>query len=481
MKLYFSNFILLTFFTGTICQISKSFLKFDPIQSLVFVDPTNLLRRSPFFFEILPFYIKNTSKASITEYFLPFSKCSLLTAENNSPDASIRDVNAIHLNIDFTNNLFDSITSFRPEYKNVGLLMHINSFFRKRFWVDAILPFSRLQTNMNLSEDVINTGQGLVSGAVSNVTEAFKQSSWNYGKIDGARCKGGLNDIDCKIGSTFETLNFSAYPFIGIIIPTGNKPTSEYVFEPIIGNTKHFAVRLGIINFYQPCPDECIQKSPTFYLDFDFFYSFKNTQNRILDLIDKDWSRYMIVYTSRQDALKAFDNAGNPAAGDKGQPGINSFTQKVIVSPGISFQSTFRMWFIKNCLKNEFGLSVYFKERERICLNCNNNFNSIALVGTAGSGTTTDARTINYNYVGTKTNNMEDDRINEGTYASLTNSDFNLDSASTPASLSLTLFYKIQYFYKEFRFNLATSYKFSVSSNVPPNLISIWGGLTYDF
>lgn len=188
----------------------------------------------------------------------------------------------------------------------------------------------------------------------------------------------------------------------------------------------------------------------------------------------------MIVYESPEAALIAFNHAGQPQNGDKGSPGINSFTQEVYVSPGFAFQSTGRLWFIKNCIKNEFGLSVYFRESEKLYLKCREKFGNIALVGTAGSGTTTDARTINYNYLGTTTGNSEDDKIMDGEYASLSTSEFNLDSGAAPCALSLTFFYKFQYLYKNYKFNLATSYKYS-RSNASPNLFAFWGGLTYEF
>ena len=478
---------------------SKSFLKFDPVQTSVFIDPTNLVCKSRFFIEFLPFYIQNTNKSEISEYFLPFN-CNLLTSEDNATNV-LKDVAAIHLNINHADNNFESVTNFCPKYQNVGFLIHINSFFKCRYWIDLILPISEVKNNMNLQETILNLGGDTTTTFVSDVTEAFKQSSWNYGKIDGTRSKKGLNDIDFKFG-THTSIQFfyekslsmtghssrvsdeamrrrtyremSIFPFIGCIIPTGNKTNSKYLFEPMIGNTKHFAFQGGLINFLELAP--CI----TFYFDLNLIYQFKNSQKRMLDLIDKSWSRYMIVYESPEAALIASNNSGQPQNGDKGSPGINSFTQEVYVSPGFTFQSTGRLWFIKNCLKNEFGISVYFRESEKLYLRCREKLGNIALVGAAGSGTTTNARTINYNYLGTTINNTEDDKIMDNEYASVSASDFNLDSGSAPCALSLTFFYKFQYLYKNYKFNLATSYK-SSRSNASPNLFAFWGGLTYEF
>jgi hypothetical protein len=476
------NFILKLFFltlsSNLLGHSNKSFLKFDPIQTLIFIDPTNLLSRNYLFFEILPFYIQNTNDSEISNYFLPFNQCALLTSENLAANQAIKDVNATNLNINYESETFESITHFSPKYKNTGILFHINSFLTDKTWIDLILPFSKLKTEMNLKETVINPGQTLVPTSVANVTEAFKQISWNYGKIDGSRCAGGLNDIDLKIGSSLENNNFSLYPFIGVIIPTGTKITAEYVFEPVIGNNRHFTIQSGLINFYQMCPSR--NPNISFYLDLILFYSFKNRQLRMLDLIEKEWSRYMIVYDNPKQALIAFNNSGDPEAGDKGQAGINAFTQKVYVSPGLSFQSTFRAWFIRDCIKNEFGMSMYFREKENLSIENNNNFSSIALVGAAGAGTTTNAKTINYNFIGTKSNNMADAKINENEYANLNYCDIDTNSGSAPAALSLTFFYKIQYSYKKIKINIATSYKFS-KSNSAINLISIWGGLTYAF
>src|SRR3990167_4862673 len=101
---YVKKYIFTLFMSCSLSGISsKSFLKFDPIQASVFIDPTNLVCKSRFFIELLPFYIQNTNKSEISEYFLPFN-CNLLTSEDNATNVSSRDIAAIHLNINHVDN-----------------------------------------------------------------------------------------------------------------------------------------------------------------------------------------------------------------------------------------------------------------------------------------------------------------------------------------------------------------------------------------
>lgn len=471
MKQIFKLFIVIS---SLHCWImpSKSFLKIDPIQTCVFIDPTNLINKSHFFFELLPFYIKSLKQDSISNYFLPFNDCNLLTAEKESSNFFKANINANQLNIDYEDNLFESITNFKPISSNLGLLIHVNSFFKCNYWIDIISSIEKLSNNMNLCEHIINPGKDLVSGSVQDVTQAFKQNSWNYGKINGKNSKGGLADINIKLGSSYLYQEFSLYPFLGIIIPTGNKPSAKFLFEPIVGNNKHFGIQVGSFSFLE------IAAHAFAYMDINLTYLFKNKQTRMFDLIDKDWSRYMLIYQSPNDALAAFNNAGSPENGDVGSPGINYFTRQCEVSPRLQFQATGRIWFIKNIFKNEFGLSIFARNGEKIIFSKKEE--NAALVGTAGAGTTSNARTIDSNYLGTKTNNSEDDKINENSYASINENLINAHTASAPPGISLTFFYKLQIIYKSTKFNFATSYKFSKDPGLL-NMVSIWGGITYEF
>lgn len=466
----FVNLLIILVITHWI-KPSKSFLKITPVHTYIFTDPTNLTEKSKFFFEILPFFTKSTDSKKISNYFLPFNSTQLLTTEKDSPNFFKANINANQINIDYEDNLFESITQFSPEHKNVGLLFHINSYL-KNFWIDLMTPISKVSNNMNLDEFIINEGLDLVYDSATNVKQAFKQPSWNYGKIDGKKMKTGIADIDLKLGNSYTCNNFSSHPFIGLIIPTGNKTNSQFLFEPIVGNNKHFALQAGVFNFLE------IKNNLFIYLYANISYLFKNKQIRMFDLIDKDWSRYMMIYSSPSAALKAFNNAGTPENGDKGSPGINYFTRECEVSPNLEFQSTFRIWFIKNQIKNELGLSLFARSAEDI--NFYKSTENAALVGTAEAGTTSDARTINCNYIGTRYDNAQDSKINENTYASIDENTINCKPAAAPAGMSLTFFYKIQYLYKNAKFNLATSYQFSSDIGLI-NLFSIWGGITYEF
>ena len=69
-----------------------------------------------------------------------------------------------------------------------------------------------------------------------------------------------------------------------------------------------------------------VDKSLSFDCDVAWRYLFNRSEMRSFDLYDRQWSRYMPVFATQA-----------AAAADTVTPGINTFTQKMKVQPGLQF------------------------------------------------------------------------------------------------------------------------------------------------
>lgn len=128
----------------------------------------------------------------------------------------------------------------------------------------------------------------------TNVTIQFR--GLNAARICGSQTKTALADLRAELGWNF--LNDDDYHFgvnIQFAAPTGNAPEACFLFEPIVGNGKHFELGGGLSGhflFWRSDDEEC-----TFgiYFDANITHMFKKRQRRTFDLCGKPLSRYMLA------------------------------------------------------------------------------------------------------------------------------------------------------------------------------------------
>jgi len=116
-------------------------------------------------------------------------------------------------------------------------------------------------------------------------------------KMDCCRHKqAGLSDIQAALGWNFllDECYHAGFNIRGAM-PTGNRPYGEYLFEPIIGNGKHWELGVGFTghwDFWTSC-DECWCWSV--FCDVNVTHLFATRQCRTFDLKCKPLSRYMLA------------------------------------------------------------------------------------------------------------------------------------------------------------------------------------------
>jgi hypothetical protein len=420
--------------------------------------------------------------------FNPAQESNPVNTEDGSP---IKDVEARHFNIRTRRQNFASRLCFSPEHKRLGIGFAYKQTLTRRcdgttqFWFELGFPVERIQNSIRLTEAIESTGGGARqeigldnSPRVGTMVQAFNQRNWLFGKIDSRKhVKWGVADVELKLGYnsiTCEPCTLSSY--LGVVIPTGTKVRNKFVFEPVVGNNRHYGAILGNTIGFALWKKNCYNLY--LYIDGVTRYLFRNHQIRSFDLIGKPWSRYMEVYRTPEDAAAAAAT-DNP---NSGTSGINVFTRCVQVRPHLSanFNTGFVLSWQRDCASwvAEFGYNFFARQAEVVELDGNTSISTVALKGVNGAGTTTAARTIKNNFQQSVFTFAE-------RYQALTNCDIDLESAAHPATISYTVYATLGYKWERecpFFAAIGGSYEFSVADiNTTADRWLIWGKVGFTF
>ncbi len=447
--------------------------------------------------EVVFFGSRTLYPGDIAEFFLPFGKRSLGVLEykpgvSTGDNIPGKDVEARNFNIktDSSSTTFGSTLNFCPRqtlfgvgftYKQaITIKHHCDDGDRTGFWGEVSFPVVRVTNTMGMVETVTSNGGGVVAGTgldgapfVPNMTAAFNQSNWKYGKICGNKnmTKWGVADIELKIGYNtieFEKCHLNSYG--GIVVPTGNRPQGHYVFEPIVGNNHHFGIMWGNnLGFELIHHGDHKLEMET---DTNSRFLFWNYQVRSYDLVNKDWSRYISLYANGAAAQTAATNV-DP---NSGTSGINIFTGCFKVSPRFSFNIN-NAFVYTHCsgFSAEAGYNFYARQAEELKLK-DTKYNTAALQSVVGEGFTNPNRTIN--------NNLVPADVAVSGYQAIVLSNINIDSAGHPGVITNILYGTVAYDRTVVCFpsfvSLGGSYEFS-SINTSLHRWMFWGKFGFSF
>ena len=338
--------------------------------------------------------------------------------------------------------------------------------------------------------DSWNAGNGTDSGDVVapvNMTQAFAQDAWLYGKVDGAQSVTRLADIELKLGYQFICEdNLMSNMFVGIVIPTGNRAQSLFLAEPIVGNGFHFGLMFGSTQEIQL--DMGTETRWSFRSDANWRYLFQNTQVRSFDTASNgQWSRYMMVWPDYATEQAAGELQTTTGAIRAYTPGINKFTQEMYVTPGSQARINEAVVLEHGSFKAEFGWNLMVRQAERVSLVNAWVDNSIAFVDASNNAASlyNATRTIyNDSYQSTPVANAtvggSETFYN---FASISASDLNLDSAASPAAFTNTPYLALGYAFNEEKssvVSIGASYEIS-ATNGYINDWMLWGKFGFTF
>ena len=462
-------------------------------------------------FEAVLFGSRTTNDEDLARYFF-FDGRSRLSVAEVGPVAGQagfgnQDLLAQNFNIFTVDGDFKSNITIAPQESVIGLgLYDRQSFWRNHdrgsgFWISAATSIQHVKNMMNLCEFIENDGGGANEAAntvvVANMIEAFRQEDWKYGKIcaNSSMKKTGLADIEFKVGYEWlqqEPAHMESY--LGIVIPTGNKNDGEYIFEPIVGRGKYAGIMFGSSLGLAIWNSEVGDKSIRYELANHTEYLFKRDQVRSFDLKNRPWSRYLPVYSSQEEAQEAAALTPPAHATNFSTPGINVFTQKVQVTPGLVHDINTAFIFNWNRFQAEIGYNFLARRAENVELDCPWK-ETVALKHFVGEGLTNPIRTINGNAyyeqivnsipVNNQSKLLIPVSVADYEMAVIKECDLDLNAAATPAILTNTLYATLGFDIRDREFpifgNVGGSFTFSKNNDAAPRRWVLWakGGLSF--
>ena len=275
---------------------------------------------------------------------------------------------------------FASTVTLKPLIRSIvvdaALYIGLDSWV-KGLYFRAHAPAAWTKWNLQLKEDIFNNGQAtpfpsgyMAVGTVIAPVTAFKDAikgdtsfgqvqGLSFGKIDGAQAKGGLADIHCALGWNF-ILRENGHAGLNIFFsaPTGSRPKSQFLFEPIIGHVKHWAFGLGFTGHVIVWEKDADQELG-FFADVNIAHLFRAKQKRSFDLTSNGFgSRYLL--------LKEFDRTG--AFTGTVTPAINKTTLNCTVRSDVMADIVLMFGYTLKGLVFDIGYNGWIRSKEKITL-----------------------------------------------------------------------------------------------------------------
>ena len=467
-------------------------------------------------FEAVLFGSRTTNGDDLARYFF-FDGQEKLTVAEVGPVAGAagfgtQNLLAQDFNIFTVNHDFASTITIDPNQSVIGLGLYDRQSFWKNhdrgrgFWLSVSTSIQHVKNMMNLCEFVTNDGGGADETAndfvVANMIEAFSQEDWKFGKIcaNSSMKKTGLADIEFKIG--YEWLQHDPAhmeSYIGVVIPTGNKNEGVYIFEPIVGRGKYAGIMFGSSLGLEIWTNETGNMNIRYELANHTEILFKRDQVRSFDLKYRPWSRYLPVYASLEEATEIAALTNLSFRQNESTPGINVFTQKLQVKPGLTHDINTAFIFTWNRFQAEVGYNFLAKRGEIVELDCPWQ-PVVALKHFLGAGQTNPIRTINgspfYEQIVSSitlpatvppTPDFQLIPVPLARYETVViqATDLDLNSAATPAILTNTLYGTLGFTLPEREYplfgNVGGSFTFSKNNDAAPRRWVLWAKMGLSF
>lgn len=459
--------------------------------------------------EVVGFGGQSTESCDLARFFMPWGKTELLVAEGkveeqiaNQPPTDLsgdldrsKDIEARHFNIQSASPTvgFRSKIKFAPKQTFAGIGFDIRQVIMRcddnnpLLWLEASFAVEQIKNKMNLTEKpadknlvMLNTPGLDGAPQVKDMIAAFKQANWKYGKIDNKRCHS-----DWKVADVEIKLNWANYhndcckfdSYVGFVVPTGtkiDKKHAAYLFSPVIGNNHHWAVMIGSHMDFDLWKHNNHRLGIVYDMDGRFLC--ENYQVRSFDLKDKQWSRYMAVYTPESQAQTALETVNH----DSGTSGINVFTKCMKVKPYYSATFNTALTYKYCDLIAELGYNFYVRHQEKVFLKHGAWKESVALRALDGLGETSLARTIQKNFVASNVPQFPNPTTGETGFqeTAIKYQDLDLNSAAHPAVFSNIVYGGLGYEWHVCNLpmfaGIGGSYEFS-SINTAINQWAVWG------
>lgn len=375
-------------------------------------------------FSITPEYTRSFNSNRIAQALfcdaLEDNCCDRSTLNLQGSEVVNRDAKALMADNFYLPTDYDSIIEVKPRIDNflvdfnmyLGLDgLHEGLFFR----IHAPVVYTRWDLNYN--ETILNAGSnaydpGYFSSTVTStvapigLARSFLLNSFTQYANDGlsieaangttydpltnarwSRCRKTLTrvaDVRMQLGWNFLSCpNYHLGLSFYAAAPTGNRPLGKFLFEPIVGNGKHWEVGAGLTLHSNLWKNENECCGCDIYLDANITHLFKTRQCRTFDLIGKPLSRYMLIEkmgTPVQNllAIEQINATGTPITGsgfvapsaqfaNELQPLANISTIPVNVSASVQSDIVLKLSWSYCNFQWDLGYNFWARSCEKIC------------------------------------------------------------------------------------------------------------------
>lgn len=312
---------------------------------------------------------------------------------------------------------FSSYVTFKPSIKN--FIVDFNLYLGLDHICQGIYfrihaPFCHTQWDMHMCEEILSTGtnhydpgyfndtfipaadyqdssvyglnndkllhsfsdyimhQGAITGVEDITYNALSSARIHDGKLS----KNGVAEVTAAVGwNFFNCTDYTLGANIRASAPTGNRPRGTWLFEPIVGQGKHWEFGAGLDArwvCWRSCnEDHCI----TLYGDLNATHLAVTKQCRTFDLCASPLSRYMLAmkFTDKAKNLVGQVTAPQPPTYQFAKefvPVANISTIPVDSSIGIQAELALKLAYTYCNWQFDIGYDFWCHSQEDICTRC---------------------------------------------------------------------------------------------------------------
>jgi hypothetical protein len=223
---------------------------------------------------------------------------------------------------------FQSVVTIQPQMQNyiADIAWYSGS---DHFFASIHAPITWTKAVVDLEENVFDRGcstpfpanymdfQPVVapytcfSTAVKGTQSYGQVERLRSGKIGSPAAKWGCADVHINIGCHAIKNERGRFGIMArIVVPTGNRPTSTFLFEPIVGNGRHAELGFGITGASLLWEQDGEQRLDAL-IDANVMHFFKTHQKRSFDLVGTGTWQRVGNWGSRYILAKKFNDDGN--------------------------------------------------------------------------------------------------------------------------------------------------------------------------
>ena len=203
-----------------------------------------------------------------------------------------------------------------------------------------------------------------LAGDVCSTVTCYSQERLKKAKIKGCQDTTGLADIEVTMGYNFLYKDQKHLNLYGhVTIPLGTKTKGDYIFEPIVGNHRHWGAGIGVDGAFELWKDEDMSLDLVFNVNYK--YLFEATEMRTLGLLWQGSDSEAGI--TKYDYIKfGWYYLGGKANTKTLFPLANELTRKVRVTPGSQMEGLVNFAFHKGNFTFDLGYNFYAREGEDV-------------------------------------------------------------------------------------------------------------------